>query len=64
MFDGLPVIIPWEPFSGVKSLEALDHYYTLMGIKRWQALRRKLYCFLLTATPGTDKAPKLGMGAR
>src|SRR6266852_707899 len=28
----------WEPYSHVKDLEALDHYYTLMGITRWQSL--------------------------
>jgi hypothetical protein len=52
----------WEPFSGVKSLEALDHYYALMGVKRWQALRRKPIASS-SLHLGTDKAPKL-VGAR
>lgn len=31
----------WEPYSGVRSLAALDQYYALMGVTRWQSLRRK-----------------------
>ena len=30
----------WEPYSHVKDLEALDHYYALMGVTRWQSLDR------------------------
>jgi hypothetical protein len=26
----------------VKKLEALDHYFALMGVSRWQALQRKV----------------------
>ena len=28
----------WEPYAHVKDLEALDHYYALMGVTRWQQL--------------------------
>jgi hypothetical protein len=30
----------WEPYGHVKDLEALDHYYALMGVTRWQQLGR------------------------
>jgi hypothetical protein len=32
----------WEPYNVVKKLEALDHYFALMGVSRWQALQRKV----------------------
>jgi hypothetical protein len=28
----------WEPYSHVKDLKALDQYYALMGVTRWQSL--------------------------
>ena len=28
----------WEPYGTVKDLKALDHYYALMGVTRWQSL--------------------------
>ena len=31
----------WEPYAHVKDLEALDHYYALMGVARWQQLGRR-----------------------
>src|ERR1700683_5014745 len=31
----------WEPFTSVKELEALDHYFALMGVTHWQSLARK-----------------------
>jgi hypothetical protein len=31
----------WEPYSHVKDLEALDHYYALMGVTHWQQLGRR-----------------------
>jgi hypothetical protein len=31
----------WEPYANVKDLEALDHYFALMGVSRWQSLARK-----------------------
>jgi hypothetical protein len=31
----------WEPYLIVRDLEALDHYFSLMGVSRWQSLRRK-----------------------
>ena len=31
----------WEPYNTVKDLEALDHYFALMGVSRWQSLARK-----------------------
>jgi hypothetical protein len=31
----------WEPYAHVKDLEALDHYYALMGVTRWQSLAKK-----------------------
>jgi hypothetical protein len=31
----------WEPYAHVKDLEALDHYYALMGVTRWQQLGRR-----------------------
>jgi len=31
----------WEPYAHVKDLEALDHYYALMGVTRWQLLAKK-----------------------
>src|SRR6202050_135527 len=31
----------WEPFTSVKDLKALDHYFALMGVTRWQSLARK-----------------------
>ena len=31
----------WEPFTNVKELEALDHYFALMGVTWWQSLARK-----------------------
>jgi hypothetical protein len=31
----------WEPYTHVKDLEALDHYYALMGVTRWQQLGRR-----------------------
>jgi hypothetical protein len=27
----------WEPYNTVKDLEALDKYYTLMGVTHWQS---------------------------
>jgi hypothetical protein len=41
MFDGLRVIIHGNPYVHVKDLEALDHYYVLMGVARWQSLARR-----------------------
>jgi hypothetical protein len=32
----------WEPFSSVKLLSALDDYYALHGVKRWQQLSKKV----------------------
>jgi transposase InsO family protein len=32
----------WEPYSAVKRLEALDHYFALMGVTRWQSLQRRV----------------------
>ena len=31
----------WEPYAHVRDLEALDHYYALMGVTRWQLLAKK-----------------------
>src|SRR5882762_6933150 len=31
----------WEPYVYVKDLEALDHYYALMGVTCWQSLAKK-----------------------
>jgi hypothetical protein len=31
----------WEPYVHVKDLEALDHYYALMGVTHWQSLAKK-----------------------
>jgi hypothetical protein len=31
----------WEPYSHVQDLEALDHYYALLGVTRWQNLPQK-----------------------
>src|ERR1700692_2109588 len=31
----------WEPYAHVRDLEALDHYYALMGVTRWQSLAKK-----------------------
>ena len=31
----------WEPYMHVKDLEALDHYYALMGVTCWQLLAKK-----------------------
>ena len=31
----------WEPYLSVKDLEALDHYFALMGITCWQQLGRQ-----------------------
>ncbi|KAH9910441.1 uncharacterized protein BXZ73DRAFT_19495, partial [Epithele typhae] len=30
----------WLPYSEVKDLEALSHYYELLGIKHWRSLPR------------------------
>ena len=37
----------WEPYTHVKDLEALDNYYALMGVTRWQSLSHKI-----TIAPG------------
>ena len=31
----------WEPFAHVKELAALDDYFALMGVSRWQSLAKK-----------------------
>jgi hypothetical protein len=31
----------WEPSTNVKDLEALDHYFPLMGVSHWQSLACK-----------------------
>jgi hypothetical protein len=31
----------WEPYAHVKDLEALDHYYALMGVAHWQSLAKR-----------------------
>src|ERR1700734_2675571 len=31
----------WEPFTNVKKLESLDHYFSLMGVTWWQSLAHK-----------------------
>ena len=31
----------WESYAHVKDLEALDHYYALMGVTCWQLLAKK-----------------------
>src|ERR1700676_5529391 len=30
----------WEPYAHVRDLEALDHYYALMGVTHWQSLAK------------------------
>jgi hypothetical protein len=37
----------WEPYSHVKELQALDEYYALMGVTRWQSLAHRI-----TIAPG------------
>jgi hypothetical protein len=42
----------WEPYAHVRDLEALDHYYALMGVTRWQSLAKKA---MIAAVDGSSR---------
>jgi hypothetical protein len=48
----------WEPFSGVRQLEALDNYYALMGVTKWQSLKRKATPLIEAKPPVVNPVPK------
>src|ERR1700683_5519111 len=51
----------WEPFTSVKELEALDHYFALMGVTRWQLLACKPMITAKKALPSCTTTRRKGL---
>lgn len=41
----------WEPYSNVKDLEALQHYFDIMGVRSWRTLSKR------SNKPSSDRPP-------